>query len=99
MSTFFLPCGNPHGQPVARETEWSVTLDCLKPHGILYCLMPGVRDSLAHSPLPLQALTRLLHRDPSSRGSFISVAPVSGVCLVSKSVTHMLLLMGVYIHH
>ena len=33
-----------------------------KPHGVHYCLVPGVWDSLAHSPLPRQTLVRLWHR-------------------------------------
>ena len=40
-------CENPPGQECVRQ-------DWLKLHGVLYCLMPGVRDSLAHSPLTRQ---------------------------------------------
>ena len=44
----FVDCSRP------GEAEGCVLLNWLKPHGVLYCLMPGVRDSLMHPLLPRQ---------------------------------------------
>ena len=46
MSFLFLSSGNPHGLPspgVPRKAEECDWLYWLKPHGVLYCLMPKVR--------------------------------------------------------
>ena len=56
------------------EDGGAVRLDWLKLYGVLYCFMPGVRDLLAHLPLPRQALTHCLDLEMSSRTSFSVVA-------------------------
>ena len=59
--------------PYPRKVEGWSRLDWLKLHEVHYCLMPGVRDALAHLPLPWQALTRLHRR---RRCSFISAESI-----------------------